>query len=136
MANEWSRRLAGKPSFSSNRTGQHQAGQNRQGNNRPAQPQGPEAIGSVVSRLFAMRGYGRPQGDAELRNLWTEIAGDQVAGGTRVMGLKNGVLTVGVSSSPLLSELSAFHHERLLEALQAKHGTKIRDLKFKRMTTR
>ena len=38
--------------------------------------------------------------------------------------------------SPLLSELSAFHHERLLEALQAKHGKRIKDLKFKRLTSR
>ena len=100
------------------------------------QPPGPEAIGGIVGRLFQMRGYGRPQGDAELRELWSSIAGEQIAAGTRVMGLKNGVLTVGVISSPLLSELSSFHHERLLEALQAKHGQRIKDLKFKRTTTR
>ncbi|HVJ68831.1 MAG TPA: DUF721 domain-containing protein [Caulifigura sp.] len=103
---------------------------------RPAQPPGPEAIGGIVSRLFQMRGYGRSQGDAELRELWSEIAGDQIAASTRVMGLRNGVLTIGVTSSPLLSELSAFHSERLLEGLQAKHGKRIRDLKFKRVTTR
>lgn len=103
---------------------------------RPPQPAGPEAIGGIVTRLFQMRGYGRTQGDAELRDLWTEIAGEQIAGSTRVMGLRNGVLTIGVTSSPLLSELSAFHHERLLEGLQAKHGKRIKDLKFKRTTTR
>jgi len=90
----------------------------------------------LVSRLIQMRGYNRPQGDAELRELWASIAGEPIVSGTRVMGLRNGVLTVGVSSSALLSELSAFHHERLLEALQAKHGKRIRDLKFKRLTTR
>jgi predicted nucleic acid-binding Zn ribbon protein len=83
-----------------------------------------------------MRGYGRPQGDAELRELWSEVAGEQIAAGTRVVGLRNGVLTIGVNSSPLLSELSAFHYERLLEALQAKHGKRIKDLKFKRLTSR
>jgi hypothetical protein len=103
---------------------------------RPQQPPGPEAIGGIVGRLFQMRGYGRPQGDAELRDLWSEIAGESIASGTRVVGLRNGVLTIGVNSSPLLSELSAFHHERLLEALQAKHGKRIKDLKFKRLTSR
>jgi len=103
---------------------------------RSQQPAGPEAIGGIVSRLFQMRGYARPQGDAELRELWSEIAGEQIASGTKVMGLRNGVLTIGVNSSPLLSELSAFHHERLLEALQAKHGKRIKDLKFKRQTSR
>lgn len=100
------------------------------------QPAGPEAIGGIVSRLFQMRGYGRTQGDAELGKLWSEIAGEQIAASTRVMGLRNGVLMIGVSSSPLLSELASFHHERLLEALQAKLGKRIKDLKFKRTTSR
>ncbi len=103
---------------------------------RPAGESGPEAIGGVISRLIQMRGYARPQGDTELRSLWSEIAGEPIASGTRVMNLRNGVLTVGVSSSPLLSELSAFHSERLLEALQAKLGKRIKDLKFKRLTSR
>ena len=106
------------------------------GSARSPQPPGPEAIGGLVSRLFQMRGYGRPQGDSQLQELWSEIAGEQIAAGTRVMGLRNGVLTIGVNSSPLLSELSSFHHERLLEALQAKHGQRIKDLRFKRTTTR
>jgi predicted nucleic acid-binding Zn ribbon protein len=83
-----------------------------------------------------MRGYNRPQGDAELRALWNEIAGEPIASSTRVMGLRNGVLTIGVTSSPLLSELAAFHHERLLQAVQARHGQRIKDLKFKRVTGR
>ncbi len=83
-----------------------------------------------------MRGYGRPQGDSELANVWKEAAGEQIASGTRVVGLRNGVLTIGVNSSPLLSELSSFHSERLLEAIQAKLGKRIRDLKFKRTTSR
>jgi predicted nucleic acid-binding Zn ribbon protein len=99
---------------------------------RPQDGGPPEALGSVLSRLFAARGYGRVQANEELHSLWKQIAGDQVAGETRVMGLKNGVLTIGVNSSPLLSELSAFHREHLLEQLQAKRGDGIRDLKFKR----
>ena len=109
---------------------------NPSGFSRAPQPAGPEAIGGLVSRLFQMRGYGRPQGDAQLQELWSEIAGPQIASGTRVMGLRNGVLTIGVNSSPLLSELSSFHHERLLEALQAKHGQRVKVLKFKRTTAR
>lgn len=99
---------------------------------KPYESAGPEALGSVLSRLFAARGYGRIQADAELRDLWAEIAGPQIAAQTRVMGLKNGVLSIGVDSSPMLSELASFHTERLLEALQAKRGKAIRDLKFRR----
>jgi predicted nucleic acid-binding Zn ribbon protein len=82
--------------------------------------------------LFASRGYGRPQADSQLAGLWREIAGERIASQTRVLGLKNGVLTVGVATSPLLSELSAFHHEHLLEQLRARQGTAIRDLRFRR----
>lgn len=93
---------------------------------------GPEILGSVLSRLFASRGYGRPQANAQLAGIWREVAGEKIAAQTRVMGLKNGVLTIGVATSPLLSELSAFHREHLLEQLQAKQGSVVRDLRFRR----
>jgi predicted nucleic acid-binding Zn ribbon protein len=67
-----------------------------------------------------------------LRDLWSEVAGEQIAAQTRVLGLKNGVLSVGVSTSPLLSELAAFHSEQLLAGLQAKRGKAIRELRFRR----
>ncbi|MBX3442538.1 MAG: DUF721 domain-containing protein [Planctomyces sp.] len=95
-------------------------------------PAGPEALGAVLSRLFAARGYGRVQADAQLQTLWRDVAGERIAKSTRVMGLKNGVLTIGVDSSPLLSELSSFHRENLLEGLKSRRGESIRDLKFKR----
>jgi predicted nucleic acid-binding Zn ribbon protein len=97
-----------------------------------SEPAGPEILGSVISRLFASRGYGRPQADAQLAGLWREVAGERIASQTRVLGLKNGTLTIGVATSPLLSELSAFHHEHLLEQLCARHGTAIRGLRFRR----
>jgi len=92
----------------------------------------PEALGSVLSRLFAARGYGRVQAATEMQTLWAEIAGERVAGETRVLGLKNGILTIGVNSTPLMSELAAFHRENLLAQLQARRGSSIRDLKFRR----
>jgi predicted nucleic acid-binding Zn ribbon protein len=64
--------------------------------------------------------------------VWREVAGEKIAAQTRVLGLKNGVLTVGVATSPLLSELSAFHHENLLDQLRARQGTAIRELRFRR----
>jgi hypothetical protein len=92
----------------------------------------PERLSDVLGRLFAARGYGRLQADSELQELWKSVAGHQVAAETRVLGLKNGVLSIGVNSSPLLSELSAFHKEHLLIALQQRRGQAIRDLRFRR----
>ncbi|REJ72651.1 MAG: DUF721 domain-containing protein [Planctomycetota bacterium] len=93
---------------------------------------GPQALGDVVSRLCALRGYGRPQGEQQLAELWRRIAGEKVASQSRVLGIRNGVLQIGVGSASLLSELASFHRHALLESLQNdQQGCKIRDLKFK-----
>lgn len=92
----------------------------------------PAALGDVLSQLFALRGYGRIRGDQQLHHAWRQVAGDQIAAQTRVSGVKNGVLQVGVASSALLSELAAFHKHSLLQRLQTVHPhLKIKDLKFK-----
>jgi predicted nucleic acid-binding Zn ribbon protein len=92
----------------------------------------PQRIGDLLSHLFALRGYGRVRGDRQLHDIWRETAGEQIAGQTRVAGVKNGVLQVGVASSSLLSELAAFHKWSLLERLQAGHAElKITDIKFR-----
>ena len=55
-----------------------------------------------------------------------------MAGQTRVLGIKRGVLHVAVGNAPLLAELTTFHKPSLLEALQADDvGCRIRDLKFR-----
>jgi len=92
----------------------------------------PHALGDVLSQLFALRGYGRPRGDRQLQEIWRETAGDVIARQTRVSGVKNGVLQVGVGSSALLSELAAFHKYSLLERLQREQpNLKLRDIKFR-----
>jgi hypothetical protein len=49
-----------------------------------------------------------------------------------VIGLRNGVLQIGVANAALLSELASFHRHSLLKELQsrANHGH-IRGLKFR-----
>jgi predicted nucleic acid-binding Zn ribbon protein len=92
----------------------------------------PAALGDVLSQLFVLRGYGRVRGDRQLREIWSEVAGEVIARQTRVAGIKNGVLQVGVGSSALLSELAAFHKPSLLERLQAEQPQlNVRDIKFK-----
>ena len=92
----------------------------------------PPRVGDVLSQLFALRGYGRVRGDRQLHDVWREIAGETIAKQTRVSGVKNGVLQVGVASSALLSELAAFHKASLLERLQSEQPLlKVRDIKFK-----
>lgn len=92
----------------------------------------PVNLADVLSELFARRGYGRVQGDRQLKEAWTAVAGELISAKTRVQGLRNGVLQVGVSSSGLLSQLVSFQRVELLEKLQTEHPElKIRDLKFR-----
>lgn len=92
----------------------------------------PQPLGDVLSHLFALRGYGRVRGDRQLHEIWREAAGEVIARQTRVSGVRNGVLQVGVASSALLSELAAFHKYSILQRLQAEHPQlKLADIKFK-----
>lgn len=96
----------------------------------------PVALGDVLSQLFATRGYGRIQGDRQVRQIWQEIVGEETGGQTRVTGVKNGVLNVGVANSPLLSELAGFRKSEILARLKSEHADlRIRDIKF-RLETR
>ncbi len=95
----------------------------------------PQPLGDVLSRLMALRGYGRVRGGRQLAEVWCAAAGEKIAARTRVLGLKHGVLQIGVSNAALLGELTSFHRHSLLESLQ-KCGADyaIRDLKFRLRT--
>jgi predicted nucleic acid-binding Zn ribbon protein len=91
----------------------------------------PDRLSQAVTDLIALRGWARVRGDAQLAEAWERIAGTSVASGTRVVGIRRGVLQVAVGNSPLLSELAAYQKEALLEAFSRDHPElKIRDLKF------
>lgn len=81
---------------------------------------------------MTLKGYGRTRGDRQLAELWRRVAGDMIADRTKVLGLKNGVLHVGVANAALLSELTSFHRHSLLQTLRTEAAqTGIRDLKFR-----
>uniref|UniRef100_A0A7C2PF44 DUF721 domain-containing protein n=1 Tax=Schlesneria paludicola TaxID=360056 RepID=A0A7C2PF44_9PLAN len=78
----------------------------------------PNHISEVLAELFARRGYARAQGNRQLRQVWAELAGPELAAETDVVGLNRGVLQVVVRNSTMLSELVGFHQSRLLQAFQ------------------
>jgi len=91
----------------------------------------PDRLSQAVTDLIALRGWARVRGNAQLAEAWTRIAGSSVASGTKVVGIRRGVLQVAVGNSPLLTELAAFHKSTLLAALAREHPElRIRDLKF------
>lgn len=93
---------------------------------------GPERLGPVLSRLFALRGWGRKQGRLQLERAWAEAAGPEHAAQTRVGALRRGVLEIVVASSVLLQELASYHKRRLLEQLRRRlPGVTLTDLRFR-----
>ncbi len=92
----------------------------------------PHQLGDVLSQLFALKGYGRVKGQAQLQNVWSSVAGEKIANQTRIQGVKRGTLLVAVVSSALLNELALFHKASLLERIQNDYPEwNIQDIKFR-----
>ena len=95
----------------------------------------PHLLGEVLSHLFTLRGYDRAQTNRQLGDVWRSVAGETIAAGTRVQGVKAGVLQIGVRNSGLLQELNGFHKWSLIESLRREHGDlAITDIKFRLST--
>ena len=92
----------------------------------------PEQLGAILSRLVARsRGQYRP-GQKPIHLLWTEAAGPELAGMTRATRLAGGVLTVEVSSAPLLNELATYRQKELLERVRARDELRgVREIRFR-----
>ncbi len=92
----------------------------------------PLPLANALAELIAVRGYARRQADADLQAAWETAIERQWPGQTHASRVVRGVLQVTVTSSALLSELSAFHQAALTTALQnqAPH-LRIKSIKFR-----
>lgn len=93
----------------------------------------PRAVGDILGGLMGQRGLGgKRRVQEELRRAWIDAAGDEIAGQTRVRGVRRGTLTIEVSSPPLCHELASFRRDDLLIALKERLGnTDIQDIHFR-----
>ncbi|MFN5300057.1 MAG: DUF721 domain-containing protein [Planctomycetaceae bacterium] len=92
----------------------------------------PRRLGSVLSELFALRGYGRRETNDQLQAAWRTAAGETVARQTRAIEIKRGVLHVAVAHSPLLAELTGFFRRPLVAKLaELAPELRIKDVKFR-----
>jgi hypothetical protein len=99
---------------------------------RGASHAGPQRLGQALSDLIGLRGYARPQGDAQLQSAWASVAGGEIAGQTRAVAIRRGVLQVSVAQAPLLSELAGYFRQSLVAKLGELHADlNIRDIKFR-----
>jgi len=94
--------------------------------------QEPQPLSIALSELIALRGFARVRSDDELRAAWKRVAGEELARQTSPQQLSRGVLTVAVTSAPLLNELVSFRSAELLAQMkQAVPNLKIKSLKFR-----
>ncbi len=92
----------------------------------------PQPLSVALAELIALRGFARVGSDDELRSAWKRVAGEELATQTRPLQLTRGVLTIAVSSAPLLNELVSFSSADLLARLkqQVPH-LNLKSLKFR-----
>jgi hypothetical protein len=92
----------------------------------------PQPLSVALAELIALRGFARVRSDDELRTAWKTIAGEELAAQARPLQLARGVLTIAVSSAPLLNELASFQSADLLARMkrQVPH-LNIKSLKFR-----
>ncbi|NOX56326.1 MAG: DUF721 domain-containing protein [Planctomycetes bacterium] len=92
---------------------------------------GPIHVSQALSELIVRRGWARSAGDEQLQEAWKEAAGAKLAQRTRVLGIRDGVLRVGVAHAALLSELESFHKQDILQRIRGiRPDFRIRDVKF------
>lgn len=92
----------------------------------------PVHLSKALSELISVRGLARVRGDEQLREIWNRMAGESISAQTKVMGIRNGILQIGVANSAMLGELVSYHRHALLRCLQQDHAyLRIRELKFR-----
>lgn len=95
-------------------------------------PHDPQPLSVALAELIALRGFARIRGDDELQAAWKQVAGEELAGHSRPLQISRGVLTVSVSSAPLLNELASFRSAGLLQLFkQSFPHLKVKNLKFR-----
>jgi predicted nucleic acid-binding Zn ribbon protein len=93
---------------------------------------GPRPLGEAISQLIAERGLAGSSGLVTMNELWKEIVGDDIGQRTKVTGIKNGTLEIGVKSSALLNELVGFYSDEFLELIRADdRGKAVRSIRFR-----
>ena len=95
----------------------------------------PLHISRALAELIALRGFAKPQGDAQLQAAWDQAAGPQIAPHTRVGELSRGTLHIHVANTALMAELNGFHKAAILQSLQQQRPElRVKNLKFRLQT--
>ena len=98
---------------------------------RQRRPRGPTTAREAVGRLMARRGYGQTKGRNQLSSLWQQACGELLAAHTRAGNLSRGVLTVFVSNSMVLQELTIQQRQLVERLRELDPETAVRSLRLR-----
>ena len=85
-----------------------------------------QVLRSVVKGLL-----GSARKNERARSAWAKVAGDDVAGQTQVMGIKDRTLFVSTPNAPLRSELMFYRRGELLRRLrEIDPGLNVEEIRF------
>ena len=88
-------------------------------------------IGDVLKALLRRKKFLQKGKYPALTQAWAELVGEAISARTRVRSFQEGKLTVEVTSSVLLQELSGFMKPQLLAGMQGcKAGKDVAELRF------
>jgi len=75
-------------------------------------------VRDILSRWLEDNKAPKRINDKSIFQRWQEIVGPMIAECTRVVDLRAGELLVEVSSAPLLTELSTYYRQEILESVR------------------
>lgn len=89
------------------------------------------SIKEILSDLFRVGEIAHIYKNRDIYYIWSQVCPEKYLDVTRMKGFYRNTLTIEVSSSAVLQEISTFYKTEILEKLQQIKGNKIQKLVFK-----
>ena len=98
---------------------------------RQIHPRYPTRAREALNQLMARSGYGQTQSNQQREQVWQQAVGQPLASHSRAVRLSRGVLTVLVSNSAIMQELT-FQQQQLVEKIKELNSDlKVRSIRFR-----
>lgn len=85
----------------------------------------------IISDMFQVGEFAHLYKNRDMYYIWGKVCPEKFIDDTRMKSFYRGTLTVEVSSSAVLQEISTFHKTEILEKLKKIKNNKVQKLAFK-----